>query len=93
MRLRRSNPPVGLLRRVALGQESVYRVVGATPEMVEAEVISAPGLRRGTRVRFTAAAASAMARPALDPSRSAIPSQPSDEAPPRRVAAGPLVRG
>jgi len=97
MRLRRSSPPAGLLRRFALGQEALYRVVDDTPEVVEVEVVSAPGLPSGTRVRFTAAAARAMERGARDPSVTKIRSEAVGETPAhepsRRVASGPVVRG
>jgi len=68
MRFHGSPPPQGLLRRVAFGQEALYRVVTATPETVDVEVLSAPGLPSGTRVRFTTAAARAMQSATREPS-------------------------
>jgi hypothetical protein len=49
-----------LLRHTVLGEEAVYRVVGVAGDCVEVEVISAPGLRAGTRLRFTQAAVARM---------------------------------
>ena len=54
-------PDTFLIHR-ALGTEARYRVLRATRDLVDVEVIEAPGLARGTRVRFTAAAAGAMGR-------------------------------
>lgn len=45
---------VGQLRRqVLLGTEAVYRVRGLSKELVEVEVVSAPGLPSGRRFNLT----------------------------------------
>jgi len=49
-----------LLRNRVLGGEAFYRVVGAAGEIVEVEVISAPGLEPGTHLRLTQAAVASM---------------------------------
>jgi hypothetical protein len=51
-----------LLRHRALGSEAIYRVLEEGDEIVTAEVIQAPGLARGTRVRLMARACRAMER-------------------------------
>src|SRR5579862_6904416 len=49
------------LRHRALGEEALYRLVdGAASQLVELEVVRAPGLGAGARVRVTRGAASAM---------------------------------
>ena len=45
-----------------LGSESIYRVLEEGDEIVTAEVIQAPGLARGTRVRLMARACREMER-------------------------------
>jgi hypothetical protein len=52
-----------LLRLSMFGTDAVYRVRSAEGETVTVEVVDAPGLPRGTRVRLTAAAARAMEDP------------------------------
>jgi hypothetical protein len=49
-----------LLRHQVLGQEALYRAVEVIGELVELEVVSAPGLEPGTRLRVTKAAVSRM---------------------------------
>jgi hypothetical protein len=49
-----------LLRHQVLGQEALYRAVDVIGELVELEVVSAPGLEPGTRLRVTKAAVSRM---------------------------------
>jgi len=49
-----------LLRHCVLGGEAFYRVVDAAGEIVEVEVVSAPGLEPGTHVRLTQAAVANM---------------------------------
>jgi hypothetical protein len=49
-----------LLRHRVLGGDTLYRVVGVAGELVEVEVVSAPGLEPGTRVRLTQAAIATM---------------------------------
>ena len=45
---------IGQLRRqVLLGTEAVYRVCALGAELVEVEVVSAPGLPPGRRFKFT----------------------------------------
>jgi hypothetical protein len=49
-----------LLRHQVLGQEALYRAVDVIGELVELEVVSAPGLEPGMRLRVTKAAVSRM---------------------------------
>lgn len=49
-----------LLRQSALYGDALYRVVNVAGELVEVEVVSAPGLKPGTRMRVTQAAIAAM---------------------------------
>jgi hypothetical protein len=49
-----------LLRHEVLGEEALYRAIGVIGELVELEVVSAPGLEPGTRLRVTKAAVSRM---------------------------------
>jgi hypothetical protein len=49
-----------LLRHRALEREALYRVVDTTPEYVDVEVVSAPGLTPGARLRFTQKAVAQM---------------------------------
>jgi hypothetical protein len=49
-----------VLRRHALDSDSAYRKVARHGQTVEVEVLNAPGLRPGTHMRVTAAAARAM---------------------------------
>jgi hypothetical protein len=49
-----------ILRRNALDSEGAYREVARYGPTVELEVLSAPGLRPGTHVHVTAAAARSM---------------------------------
>lgn len=51
----------GLLRHRVLREEALYRVVGAGERLVELEVVRAPGLAPGARLRVTRAAAACMA--------------------------------
>lgn len=49
----RSVPPPGtLIRRLALGIEAIYRVLGENDRGVEVEVVEAPGLEPGARFTF-----------------------------------------
>ena len=52
--------PDRLLRRRALGSEAVYRVLDDEGDVVLVEVVEAPGLQPGTRIRLAAADARAM---------------------------------
>jgi hypothetical protein len=45
--------PGTLLRRRALGTEALYRVLTTADNVVEVEVVRAPGLHKGQRVRLT----------------------------------------
>ena len=65
------------LRHAMLGTEAVYEVLEEDAGIVTAQVVSAPGLEPGMRVRLTARAASGMER--LDP-------VPEPEAPRGRFA-------
>lgn len=49
-----------VLRQRVLGEAAIYRVLRAHGSLVDAEAVAVPGLRPGTRLRLTAAAASAM---------------------------------
>jgi hypothetical protein len=62
------------VRRRALGTEAVYEIVEEGPELVTVEVVVAPGLAAGTRVRLLASAARAMEE--VDPGQLARPPQP-----------------
>jgi len=54
-------PRVGeLRRRTSLGSEAVYRVCRVQGELVEVEVVRAPGLSSGQHFTFTLGAVSAM---------------------------------
>jgi hypothetical protein len=50
------------LRHSLLGSEAVYEVLELGDEVITAEVVHAPGLSRGMRVRLMADAAAAMER-------------------------------
>jgi hypothetical protein len=52
-----------VLQRRLLGTEARYRVLRAAPRTVDVEVLAAPGLEPGRRVRLTAAAARAAIAP------------------------------
>ena len=54
-----------LVRQRMLGSDAVYRVGPRSGPLVEVEVIAAPALVTGTRLRFTAASLGAMARPVV----------------------------
>jgi hypothetical protein len=51
------------MRRHALDSDSTYRKVARHGQTVEVEVVNAPGLRPGTHLHVTAAAARAMRTP------------------------------
>ena len=44
-----------LIRRSLLGSDAMYRVVRADGDVVEVEVVRAPGLEAGTRLRLLTA--------------------------------------
>lgn len=50
------------VRQSLLGSEAVYEIVDGDDELVTAEVVRAPGLASGTRVRLLTRAARAMER-------------------------------
>jgi hypothetical protein len=50
-----------ILQRRLLGTEARYRVLSAAPRTVDVEVLAAPGLEPGLRMRLTVAAARAAA--------------------------------
>ena len=52
--------PRRFVRRSALGTEAVYELIEEGRELVTAEVVTAPGLAPGTRVRLLASAVRAM---------------------------------
>jgi hypothetical protein len=62
MHSRRTLTASNLLRHSALGSESLYRILGVSGGLVSVEVVRAPGLERGARVRITPRAARAMAQ-------------------------------
>jgi hypothetical protein len=78
--------PTYFLRQELLGSEAVYEVVEEGDEIVTAEVVSAPGLPRGTRVELLARAARAMERSQV--AKPSVAPQPgaSSDAPPLRRA-------
>jgi hypothetical protein len=49
-----------LLRHSVLDGDTLYRVVDVAGDLVEVEVVSAPGLEPGTRLRLTQAAIASM---------------------------------
>jgi len=51
-----------LLRRRALGSDSIYRVRAASGSVVEVEVLEAPGMKPGVRIGLCSAAACALER-------------------------------
>ncbi len=55
------------LRHRRLGTEAVYRVLGVAGDVVNVEVVRAPGLLSGTRLRLTTDAVHAMERLAPNP--------------------------
>jgi hypothetical protein len=56
-----TSPTVGsLLRRVVLATESLYRVVALDGSLVAVEVVEAPGLAAGFRLKLTREAARSM---------------------------------
>ena len=68
-----ANPPCYLRNRV-LGSEAVYEVLSEEDGCVTVEVIRAPGLEAGTRLRMLARAAAAMERVEAG---TAVPVRPS----------------
>jgi hypothetical protein len=54
--------PSPFLRQERLGSEAVYEILEEDEDIVTAEVVRAPGLVCGTRVRLLADAARAMER-------------------------------
>jgi hypothetical protein len=59
--MRPDEPTVGQLRRqVMLGTEAVYRICAFRDDLVEVEVVRAPGLETGLKFSFTRDAVGAM---------------------------------
>jgi hypothetical protein len=56
----RDDPRGELRRQEVLGTEAVYRIVDVQGELVEVEVVRAPGLAPGRRLRLTADAVQRM---------------------------------
>jgi hypothetical protein len=61
----RSEQAVRQVRQRLLGSDAIYRVRRSSGPLVEVEVVAAPALVPGTRLRFTAASVRAMARPVV----------------------------
>ena len=61
----RSEHATRLVRQRMLGTDAIYRVGRRSGLLVEVEVIAAPALVSGTRLRFTAASLGVMARPVV----------------------------
>lgn len=59
----RSEHATRLVRQRLLGSDAIYRIGRRSGALVEVEVIAAPALRSGTRLRLTAASLVPMARP------------------------------
>ena len=62
------------MRNRVLGTEALYELLDAEGELVTAEVLEAPGLAAGTRLRLLASATRAMEQ--LDPSEETILAAP-----------------
>jgi hypothetical protein len=73
------------IRQRMLGSEAVYRVLEEGDSVVIVEVVHAPGLARGTRIRLLARAVRAMER--LDPAADPAAPEPVT-VPPRFTASG-----
>ena len=85
--------PPCFLRQELLGSEAIYEILEEDDEVVTAEVVSAPGLPRGTRVRLLAKAIRAMERgdrlEPVEPLEPVAPvAAPRDSSAPRRVRVG-----
>lgn len=77
--------PGCLVRQDLLGSEAVYEIVEVDDDLVTAEVVSAPGLPRGKRIRLLPSAVRAMShaeQPVIVATRAAA----STEAPSRPPA-------
>ena len=74
----RSEQAGGLARQRLLGSDATYRVRRSSGPLVEVEVVAAPALVPGTRLRFTAASVRAMARPGVRRRSDAIASHLAD---------------
>jgi hypothetical protein len=72
---RRAEAEPYYIRQRRLGSEAVYRVLDGDDRVVTAEVVRAPGLEPGMRVRLLARAVRAMERfdPVVEPVRVAEP--------------------
>ena len=66
MRAARLDPTCRYLRLRMLGSESLYKVLEQDGEIVTGEVVHAPGLEPGTRVRLRAAAMEQLDASALE---------------------------
>jgi len=69
--------PGGLLCRRALGTEAVYRVIATEGDCVEVEVVRAPGLEAGARIRLTQRDARAMEPLTEEPQAARSPADPA----------------
>ena len=70
--------PVRLVRQRMLGTDAIYRVGRSSGKLVEVEVVAAPALTPGMRLRLSAASVRAMAKPVV--------LRPAKRPPPSRVA-------
>ena len=61
----RGDDAVRLVRHRMLGTDAVYRVGRSSGELVEVEVVAAPALTPGMRLRLTTASVRAMAKPVV----------------------------
>jgi hypothetical protein len=76
---RRLDKRTRFVRQCRLGSEAVYEIVEVSGDIVTADVVSAPGLEAGQRVRLMAKAVRAMERvelPELASARLAGPFRP-----------------
>jgi hypothetical protein len=84
MRPRRLDNSTRFVRHCRLGTEAVYEIVEVNGNLVTAEVVSAPGLQPGQRIRLMAKAIRAMERVERPEPSGAVAS---------RVALRPAVSG
>jgi len=71
-----------MLRHTMFGRDSTYLVLGETSSFVHVEVVGAPGLQRGTRLRLKPSSAARMQRVSLTGSGRVARRQATASAPP-----------